>query len=152
MVVAVVAIIAMLGMPAFLDAWKSATLTGGAQEVVATLNTARQLAIKEDTSVCVTADAASTITGYGTKVRLFTNTTCTGPAWSGTGTDSDGWIPLDSSVLVKAPPTSIVFSYLGDATPAGTWSVCNPTDTNRHADVVVAASGRVRITYQASPC
>ncbi len=152
-VVAVAAVLMTLSMPTFLTYWKNATLKGGAQEVVATLNTARQLAIKENTSVCVTSDTGSgLVSGYGSKFQFYVSSACSGSAWTGAGTDSSGWMPLSTSVVVKPPTGNIVFTYLGAASTAGTWKVCNPSDTNTHAQVTVAASGRISISYVGSAC
>ena len=68
--------------------------------------------------------------------------TCTaGAIWTGTGTDTNGLIQLSNRMTVGGGP--VVFSSLGAATLAGTFTVTNPSGGAR--SVVVAASGRVTV-------
>lgn len=134
MVVAIIGIIMAVSMPLFLSYWRTSTLRAGAEELSAVLNSARQLAIKENTSVCVTND--------GTRVQYHL-TTCGAAAWTGVGTDSSGNVRLANNVGVSGG-TNVVFTYLGAASTAGTYTVTNPAD-GRTMSVIVASTGRVRI-------
>jgi Tfp pilus assembly protein FimT len=122
-------------VPSFLSYWQVATLKAGAEELVTVLNSGRQLAIRENTGICV-AQA-------GTRVRYLLGS-CAGTVWTGPGTDADGWIRLANGVEITASTAAVIFTYLGGATPAGTYTVTNPRNGDTLC-VVVAASGRVRI-------
>lgn len=154
-VMAVIGILAVLGIPNFLSYWKSATLRGGAQELTVVLNSARQLAIKENQTVCVkannTATGAYSSTTYGTKLQYFVATTCTGTAWTGAGTDSSGYMTLGNDVRVQGPTAGITFTYLGAAS-GNDFYVCNPNDTGRRAKITVSNSGRVATAYENTAC
>lgn len=134
-VVAVIGIVMVLGLPFFISYWQSATLKAGAQELVSVLNTGRQLAIKQNTSVCVKQQ-------NGTEVQYVVGS-CTGTVWIGSGTDANGWIKLQNSIQVTNNP-QVIFTYLGAATPAGTYTVTNPVNAGT-LSVIVAASGRISI-------
>lgn len=133
--IGVLGVTAILALPLLLTYWQASTLEAGARELQAVLNGARQLAIKENTSVCVTSG--------GTRVQLHVGT-CLSPAWTGPGTDNSGWVRLTNGVQVTAATANVTFSYLGAANPAGTYTVTNPAD-GRTLTVTVAASGRVTI-------
>jgi Tfp pilus assembly protein FimT len=110
-------------------------LRAGAEELAAILNGARQLAIKENTTVCVKR--------HGPRVRYHTPA-CGGAAWTGVGTESNGNIPLANNVTVSAATADVIFTYLGAASTPGTFTVTNPVD-GRTMSVIVASTGRVRI-------
>lgn len=148
-VMAVIGILAVLGIPNFLSYWKSATLRGGAQELVAVLNSARQLAIKENQTVCVKADNSATT--YGTRLQYFVAPNCDGTAWKGAGTDSSGYMTLGNDVRVQGPTAGITFTYLGAAS-GNNFYVCNPNDTGRRAKITVSNSGRVATAYENTAC
>jgi len=133
-VIAVIGVVTVLGLPLFINDWQAATLKAGAQELVSVLNTGRQLAIKQNTNVCVNQN--------GTQVRYLIGG-CTGTAWTGAGTDGNGWITLQNTVQVTTNP-GVIFNFLGAATPAGTYTVKNPAN-NATLSVIVAASGRISI-------
>src|SRR6185503_1058625 len=82
MVIAVIGILAVMAVPSFLRYYHAAGLKSGAQQVVALVNQARELAIKEDRNVCVTLPSATQM-----NYRLGT---CAGSAWVGAGTDAAG--------------------------------------------------------------
>jgi Tfp pilus assembly protein FimT len=134
-VVAIVGIIMAVSTPAFLSYWRTSTLRAGAEELAAILNNARQLAIKENTSVCVRR--------HGSRVRYHTPA-CGGAAWTGLGTDANGDIRLSNNVTVSADTANVTFTYLGAASTPGTFTVRNPVD-GRTLSVIVASTGRVRI-------
>jgi Tfp pilus assembly protein FimT len=133
-VVAIIGIIMAVSMPLLLSYWRTSTLKAGAEEMSAILNSARQLAIKENTSVCVTND--------GTRVQYHV-ATCGAAAWTGVGTDGSGNMRLANNVMVSGG-TNVVFTYLGAASTAGTYTVTNPAD-GKTMSVIVATTGRVRI-------
>ncbi len=136
--VAIIGIAAVIALPSLLGYLRASTLTAGAQQLQSTLSSARQLAIRQNTSVCIER--------AGARVRFFTNTTCTGTPWAGAGTDGDGWIALANGVEISAAPGApIVFSFMGAATPAGTYTLRNPSYAAQTLTVTVAASGRVTI-------
>ncbi len=133
-VVAVIGIITAVSAPAFVSYWRSATLKAGAQELATVLNRARQVAISKNSTVCVRQSA--------NKVRFLTGG-CSGPPWTGPGTDGNGWFTLQNGINVTTDP-QVVFNYLGAATPSGSYTVQNPID-NSTMSVTVALSGRVTI-------
>jgi prepilin-type N-terminal cleavage/methylation domain-containing protein len=135
----VIALVALAGTPYFIGYWQTAKLRGGAEELATVLNRARQLAIRNNTFVCVQRQAGTN------RVRfLVGNSGCTGTTFVGAGTRSTGDIDLNDNVDVSAQTASVVFNYLGAATTPGTYTVRNPSN-NRTLSVVVAASGRVSI-------
>ena len=97
------------------------------------LNRARQLAIRDNTSMCVTND--------GTRVQ-FRVATCGGTIWTGTGTDATGFIQLANSITASGQ--NVVFTYMGTATAAATYTVTNPRD-GRTMRVAVTPAGRVSV-------
>lgn len=138
MTVAVIGILTAIAVPYFLSYWRAATLRAGAEELAAVLNDARQLAISQNRSVCVSND--------GTRVRFHLDS-CTNPAVTRPGTDAQGWITLTNGQRVTGGTANVTFNYLGAATTAATYTVQNPNG-NSTLCVVVAASGRVRV----GPC
>jgi hypothetical protein len=98
------------------------------------LNRARQLAIRDNTSMCVSR--------LGTQVRYRIGG-CGGTVWTGPGTDTAGLIQLSNNITVTNGPDA-VFTYLGTANVAGTYTVANPQD-GRTLSVTVAPSGRVSL-------
>lgn len=140
-VLAVVALMMAVSVPFFLSYWQSSTLRAGAEELVTVLNGARQLAIRENQSVCVTRAGAT--------VRYHL-ASCAAPAWTGPETASDGSIRLANDVQVAANTANVTFTYLGAAGAGGTYTVLNPAN-NQALCVVVAPSGRVSINPPAVP-
>lgn len=132
---AMIGITAAVALPFFLTYWQASTLRAGAQELATVMNQARQLAITQNTTVCVSRS--------GTRVRFLTGG-CGGTVWTGPGTDGSGWIALQNSVEVSGSTQNVVFGNLGAANPGGTYTVRNPVD-GRTLSVVVAVSGRVSI-------
>jgi prepilin-type N-terminal cleavage/methylation domain-containing protein len=130
-VMVVVGVLTATGLPMVLSSWRASSARAGAEEMVTVLNEARQLAIKENVDVCVTND--------GARVQ-FHLTACGNPAWTGAGTDANGFIRLSKNVTVSSANT-LVFRYLGTANDT-TYVV---TANGRTMNVTVATSGRVRI-------
>jgi hypothetical protein len=103
------------------------------------LNGARQLAITRNTNVCVSLSGNKAV--YTTGVS---NACAGGTTFVGTNTASDGTISLDNAMQISASTASVVFSALGAAVQAGTYTVRNP-NTGGTMSVVVSSAGRVTI-------
>jgi Tfp pilus assembly protein FimT len=134
-IVSVIGIVSVLATPAFLSYSHAARLKGGAQELATIINQARQVAITRNTTSCVLQG--------GNKVRIRVGG-CAGTIWTGAGTDASGWFTLTEDVRVSAATASVVFTHLGTASTAGSYTVLNP-QTNRTLRVTVALSGRITI-------
>jgi prepilin-type N-terminal cleavage/methylation domain-containing protein len=135
MVVGLLAVIMALAMPYFISYWRTSALRAGAEEFAAALNGARQVAIKENQTVCVK--------NAGGSVRYAIGSCGSTTFYTGGGTDSSGWIRMQNNVTVSGA-TDVTFTYLGAAGTAGTYTVTNPVN-NSTLTVTVAASGRVTI-------
>ena len=154
-VAAVMGVLVAVGMPTFISYWRTSGLKAGAQEMVAVLNQGRELAIKENESVCVKGSGGAGT--YGTKVRFLrgncsASSLCSATAnlsrciWTGPGTDSSGYIELANRIEAR-PSADVVFTYLGAATTAGTYTVRSIDNTSATATVTVAGSGRINYTF-----
>ena len=138
-VLAVTGILAVLGYPYVATYLQSASLKAGAQELAAILNGGRQLAISRNTNVCVSLSSNSAV--YTTGVSA----TCAGgTTYVSTNTRADGSMALDNNMQISATTANVVFSSMGAAVQAGTYTVRNPT-TNATLSVVVSTAGRVTI-------
>jgi Tfp pilus assembly protein FimT len=135
-VVAIVGIIMAVSTPVLISYWRTSTLRAGAEEMSAILNRARQLAIKENTTVCVRRQGSN-------RVR-FHLPACGGGTWTGVGTEANGDIRLANNVAISAATADVMFTYLGAASTPGTFTLTNPVD-GRTLQVIVASTGRVRI-------
>ena len=136
---AVISIVATLAFPYFQTFLRAARVKAGAQELSAIIGGARQLAIARNTLVCVT------LSGNQARYMLNTSAACTGgTAYTGPITQSDGTIPLTNQMQISGTTANVVFTNLGAASTAGTYTVRDPS-TNQTLNVVVAASGRVTI-------
>ena len=140
-VIAVIGIIMAVSVPTLWTYFRTAALRGAAEELVTVLNGARQLAIRANSTVCVTND--------GTRVQYHLST-CTATTWKGPGTDASGNITLSSNIRTGGT-NNVCYSYLGatTATPApcvnaGTLTVTNPVEGSTMS-VAVATTGRARI-------
>jgi Tfp pilus assembly protein FimT len=131
---AVIGILTAFSVPMMLTYWRTATLTAGAREVAAALNSARELAIRENMKVCVTTD--------GTRLQYHLGT-CGAASWKGLVTDGDGNIRLDNRVTVSAT-ANVIFDYLGAAFQAGSYTVLSPSGAGTMS-VTVVQNGRVSI-------
>jgi Tfp pilus assembly protein FimT len=132
-VVTALAVLVATAAPLVLS-WRGSALTAGAEELKAVLNAARHLAIVDNTSVCVA--------GTGAAVRLLMGG-CAGHAWTGPGSTREGDIPLTSKVQIAAA-SPVVFTYLGAAVPAGSYTLVE-TGGETSIRVVVAATGRIAV-------
>ena len=135
MVVAVIGILMAVSMPLFISFFRTSALRAGAEEMATVLSQARQMAIKDNTSICVTNN--------GTTVQ-YRISTCAGAVWTGPGTDAAGVIRLANNITVSPDTTTVVFTYIGLANPAAVFTVTSPQD-GRTLSVNVAASGRISV-------
>jgi Tfp pilus assembly protein FimT len=134
LVLAVIGIVSALAIPMFVSYSHASRLRAAAEEVAAYLNQGRQIGIRENVGVCVHIAPTS---------MHYTLGTCAGTTWVGGGTDADGNIKLPDGVTVTTTADP-VFSYLGAAAPAATYTITE-TQTSQTLRVFVAASGRVSI-------
>jgi prepilin-type N-terminal cleavage/methylation domain-containing protein len=133
-VVALIGVLAALGVPNMLRYWQTSTLAAGADEFAGVLSRARALAVTQNTTVCVQVT--------GTSVR-FVIPTCAGTVWTGTGTDAAGVIRLSSSLEISNPANvMVIFTSTGGANPQGSYTVTNPKD-GKTRSVQVLTTGRV---------
>jgi type IV pilus assembly protein PilA len=131
-IVAIIGLLAAISVPFLVSYLQAAKLKGNAEIVAAWLNQGRQLAIRNNQSVCADID------GAGMHYHLVN---CTGTVWVGAGTNSSGYVPFPAGVTmsVAAPAT---FTYLGAASPAATYTI---THAGRTITVTVATTGRITI-------
>jgi len=107
---------------------------GAAEDVAATVNRGRQLAIQLNCSVSVGVTASA--------ITYTRQANCQTPGvWTGVGTDGAGSIPAPDGITFAASATP-VFSNLGAAAPAATVTV---THGSSSLSVMVSASGRVTV-------
>jgi len=136
LIVAILGILAALAAPTLISYIQTAALQAGTRELATAINLGRQLAIARNTTVCVEVT--------GTNIQLRTGG-CGGTIWTGPGTDGSGVIKVsDPGTLRISTTANVVFTNLGAASTAGTYTVTNPAD-NKTRTVVVAASGRVNV-------
>jgi Tfp pilus assembly protein FimT len=143
LVVAIVAILSAIAIPLFMHYYQASKLGVAAQEVATVLNQGRQMAIKENTNLCV--HFTSTTMQYYVGSSLAGNVCDTTPGvWKGPGTDSNGQINASQGVTLGAD-TDVVFTYLGAATSASNVTVTNSQDGQK-LKIAIAISGRINIT------
>ncbi len=138
-VLATIGILAALGYPYVTTYLQSAQLRAGAEELAAILNGGRQMAIARNTLVCVAVSSNRAVYITGTSAACAGGTTFIGP-----GTTADGSMALANNMRITGTTANVVFSSLGAATQAGTYTITNPVNA-RTITVVVASTGRVRI-------
>ena len=131
--VGVIAVLMAVSAPLLLSFLRPATLRAGAEEMSTVLNRARQMAIRDNTTMCVQR------TGGRLRYRVGG---CGGAVWTGPGTDEAGAIQLTNDITVANGP-DVVFTYLGTATSAGTYTVAGQDGST--LTVIVAPSGRVSL-------
>ncbi len=140
-VLAVLGILSVVSIPSLATYLRAARLRAGAEEAVAILNAARQLAIRASATVCVRHD--------GTRAQFHVGN-CSAPRWTGIGTDAAGDIRLANDLRI-AGSSNLCFNDLGagTATPApcapnGTLTVTSPAG-GASLSVIMATTGRLRI-------
>jgi type IV pilus assembly protein PilA len=134
-VMGLIGLLATLAVPNFLRYYRNSALGAGASELATVLNRARQLAVTQNTTVCVEPTGAPSYS-----VRFHVGT-CATAAWTGPGTTSAGLVTLSNGLRVGGA-TSAVFTNLGAASTTATYTVTD-TRTTRTRSVSVAATGRV---------
>ena len=134
--VAVAALLAVLVAPTLFSFARTSTLQAVARELATAINLGRQIAITQSTTVCVEAS--------GTSIRLRRGG-CGGAVWTGPGTDAAGAIRISGTgTFLVSTTANVVFSDLGAASPAGTYTVTSSVNGATRA-VVVAATGRISV-------
>jgi prepilin-type N-terminal cleavage/methylation domain-containing protein len=137
MVLAIGGTLAALVAPTLFGYAKTAALQAAARELATSINLGRHIAISRNTAVCV--EVAST-----TSIRLRTGG-CSGAVWTGPGTDASGAIAISSAGVTHVSTTAnVVFTSLGAASPAGTYTLTSSSGAGARS-VVVAATGRVSV-------
>jgi prepilin-type N-terminal cleavage/methylation domain-containing protein len=132
-VIGLIGVIMAIASPFLLSYLRTSALRAGAEELSTVLGRARQLAITDNTSMCVTND--------GTRVQYRVGS-CGGTVWTGPGTSTTGFIQLGNDITASGG--NVVFTYIGTATTPGTYTVTNPRD-GRTLSVVVTGAGRISI-------
>jgi Tfp pilus assembly protein FimT len=140
-VLGILAVLSALSIPTLTAHLRTATLRAGAEETVAVLNAARQLAIRMSTTVCVRND--------GTRAQYHVGN-CGAARWTGLGTDAGGNIQLANGLRIGGS-NNLCFNDLGAGTaspppcvPNGTLTVTNPA-AGASLNVIMATTGRLRI-------
>lgn len=133
-IVAIIGILTAISVPFLVTYLQAATLKGQAESVATWLNQGRQLAIRNNQSVCADID------GAGMHYHLVN---CTGTVWVGTGTNSSGYVPFPAGITMSVAAPA-VFTYLGAAAPAATYTITQ-TSSGRTITVTVSTTGRISI-------
>jgi Tfp pilus assembly protein FimT len=133
-VAAIVSVLMATSAPFFTSYYQSARLRSAAGEIAGFLNQGRQIAIRQNDSVCVRVET--------TAMRLHLDS-CSGATVVGPGTDAAGNVAAPQGIALAATADP-VFSYLGNAAPAASIAVTN-TETGSSLTVTVSASGRITI-------
>ncbi len=143
-VAAVIGILALIVIPLWISYGPAATLTGGARQVQAGLNQARQLAIgtRQNISVPIVPPNGFRLLG---NFNFIPNCQSPNPpcAWTGPGTDGAGTIRIASNVSIANAGASPIFTSFGNASQTATFTLTGPQA--RTIPVSVCPSGRVII-------
>jgi hypothetical protein len=142
-IVAVIGILMAASTPFFLSTIRTSALRAGAEELATVLGQARQIAIRDNTSMCVITESGIDMVLNGRVVRYRVGS-CGGALWTGPGMEGDGFIRLANNIEAGPPAQSVVFTYIGTATALAAFTVRNPQD-NSTLSVSVAPSGRISI-------
>ena len=134
MVIAVIGVLFTMSIPFFLSAYQAAAARADVEQVMALFNQAREVAIKQNSSVSLSLPSTQKMT--------FLLGSCTGTAWVGAGTNGTGVINLPPGFTI-GPLSTVTFTYLGAATAATTYTMTNST-TGGTTTISIALSGRVR--------
>lgn len=132
-VVALIGILSIIMIPFFLSYYQAAAARADVQQVMTLLNQAREVAIKQNDTVCVTFPSSTRI--------KFLLSTCAGTAWVGAGTDAAGNINMPAGFTLS-PLNTVTFNYLGAAGAATTYTLTNST-TGGTRTISIALNGRV---------
>ena len=131
---ALVGILSVMSVPAFISYYQSAAARSNTQTVITFFNQARELAVRQNDTVCVTLPT-------NTQMVLRLNN-CGGAIWTGPGTDALGNINLPPGFTI-GPLNSVTFNYLGAAGAATTYTMTNSTTTDTMT-ISIALSGRIK--------
>ena len=140
-VLSIVGVLSALATPLFVSYYQASRVRVGAEEVAAFLNQGRQIAIKENSVVCV--HITSTAVQYYVGSSVAGGVCSVTGLWTGPGTDSAGKIKVPDGITL-ATGSDLAFTYLGNAAPGSTVTVTNPQG-GQTLNVAVALSGRVSI-------
>ena len=132
--VALVGILSVMSVPALIRYYQAAAARSDVQTVITLFNQARELAVKQNDTVCVTLPTNTQMV-----LRL---SNCAGTIWTGPGTDAAGNINLPPGFTI-GPLNSATFNYLGAAAAATTYTMTNSTTTDTMT-ISIALSGRIR--------
>src|SRR5437867_13022366 len=110
---AVAGLLAVLVAPTLLSYARTSALQAVARELATAINLGRQIAITQNTTVCVEAG--------GTNIRLRRGG-CGGPGWTGPGTGAVGATRMsEPGAFLVRTARNVVFSDLRTASPAGAY-------------------------------
>jgi type II secretory pathway pseudopilin PulG len=131
---ALVGILSVMSVPAFINYYQAAAARSNTQTVITLLNQARELAVRQNVTVCAT---------FPTNTQMVLRlSTCAGTVWTGPGTDDLGNINLPPGFTI-GPLNSVTFNYLGAAGAATTYTMTNSTTTDTMT-ISIALSGRIK--------
>ncbi len=133
MFIAVVGVLFVMTVPFFLSYYQAAAARADVQQVMTLFNQARELAIRQNNTVCVTLPNNAQM--------VILQGSCAGVAWTGAGTDVAGNINLPQGFTI-APLNNATFNYLGAAGAATTYTMTNST-TGALTTISIALTGRV---------
>jgi len=131
--IAVVGLLSVMTVPFFVRYYQAAAARADVQQVITLFNQARELAVRQNDTVCVTLPTNTRMV-----LRL---SSCAGAVWIGTGTDGAGNINLPQGFTI-GPLNNVSFTYLGAALAATTYTMTNPT-TSGTSTISIALSGRI---------
>lgn len=137
LVLVVVGLLASLGLPMFLSAWRTSEARAGAEELATALSGARQLALNRNETVCVTLASATLPSGAVQWTVQYRPATCAATPVTE--------VRLANNVTVTAPNPDVSFTYLGAATPPANYTYTVTRQDGGSLNVNVSASGRVRV-------
>ena len=132
-VIALVGVLFMMTIPFFLTYYRAAAARANVQQVITLFNQARELAIKQNDTVCVSMPSSTQM--------IFLLSSCAGVAWTGAGTDATGNFNLPQGFTI-GPLTNLTFNYLGAAGAATTYTMTDST-TSATSTISIALTGRV---------
>jgi prepilin-type N-terminal cleavage/methylation domain-containing protein len=132
-VIAVIGVLSVMTVPFFVTYYQAAAARADVQQVMILFNQARELAIRQNNTVCVN------LPNNGQMV--FLQGSCAGAAWTGPGTDVAGNINLPQGFTI-GPLNNMTFNYLGAAGAATSYTMTNST-TGATTTISIALTGRV---------
>ena len=134
-VIAVIGVLSVMTVPFFLSYYRAAAARADVQQVITVFNQARELAIRQNDTVCVTMPTNTQM--------AFRLSNCAGTVWTGAGTDGAGNINLPQGFTI-GPLNNVTFNYLGAAGAATTYTMTNSTTTYAAGTISIALTGRVK--------